>query len=221
MGPSGGPLVHSCRQLGLLGTLLEPSWCHVKAPLEPSWTLLAPSWPSWGSLLEPSWGLLEPREGPLGAILGPLGQKHENDHKKGSKIWPGSIDFWDNFGVIFWSFSGSIFEPILKQFLDHFWDNFGLIFGSKFAPKVDHFYKAFWEPSWSHLESRLGPPGALLRGLMFQKHYKNRVQMHVRKNASWPRVTSTGPPSRATLAPFWLLLNSKTELKLQNNSYKK
>ena len=115
--------------------------------------------------------------------MGPLGQKHENDPKKDSRIWPNLIDFWDHFGVIFWSFSGSMFEPILKQFLDQFWDHFGLIFGSKLAPKVDHFYKAFWEPSWSHLESRLGPPGALLRGLMFQKHCKNRVQMHVRKNA--------------------------------------
>jgi len=114
-----------------------------------------------------------------------------------------------------------MFEPVFQDFLDKFWENFGLIFGSKLAPKVDHFYKAFWEPFWSHLESRLGPPGALLRGLMFQKHCKNRVQMHVRKNASWPSKTSPGPPSRATLAPFWLLLGSKTELKLQKKLHKK
>ena len=133
--------------------------------------------------MEPFWGLLEPRKGPLGAILGPLGQKHENDPKKGSKISPGLIDLLDHFEVILVSFSGSIFEPVFKQFLDPFSVDFLLFFCSKLAPKVDHFYKAFGEPSWSHLESRLGPPGALLRGLMFQKHCKNRVQMHVRKNA--------------------------------------
>ena len=171
--------------------------------------------------MEPSWCLLEPREGPLGASLAPLGQKHENDLKKGSSGPPGLIDFWDHFGVMFWSFSGSIFEPMFKQFLDPFWLNFWIIFGSKLAPKLDHFYKDFWEPSWSHLESRLGPPRALLRGPMFQKHCKNRVQMHVRKNASWPSETSPGPPSRATLAPLWLLLNSKTEPTLQKNAYKK
>ena len=92
----------------------------------------------------------------------------------------------------------------------------GAFFPQKYGPKVDHIDKAFLKPSWSHLESRLGPPGALSRGLMFQKHYKNRVQMHVLKNASWPWVTSPGPPSRANLAPFWLLLNSKTDPKLQN-----
>ena len=152
--------------------------------------------------MEPSWGLLEPRKGPLGAILGPLGQKHEYDPKKGSPVSPRPIDFWDHFVVILGSFSISIFELIFKQFLDPFWDNFWLIVGSKLAPKVDHFYKAFWEPSWSHLESRVGPPGALLRGLMFQNHCKNRVQMHVRKNASWPRVTSPGPPPRANSGSF-------------------
>ena len=134
--------------------------------------------------------------------MGPLGQKHENDLKKGSSVSRDLIDFWDHFGVILGSFSSSIFEQFFKQFLDPFWDNFWLIFGSKLTPKVDHFYKAFWEPFWNHLESRLGPPGALLRGLMFQKHCKKRVQMHVRKNASWPSETSPGPPSRATFASF-------------------
>ena len=61
---------------------------------------------------------------------------------------------------------------MFKQFLDHFWIVFWNMFGSKLAQKVDQFCKAFLEPSWSHLESRLGPPGALLRGLMFQKHCK-------------------------------------------------
>ena len=164
----------------------------------PLGAILAVLGPSWS----PPGAFLGPRKGPLGAILGPLGQKHENDPKKGSKSSPNLIDLWGHFEVVFGSLSGSIFEPIFKQFLDPFWVDFLLIFGLKLAPKVDHFYKAFLEPSWSHLESRLGPPGALLRGLMFQKHCKNRVQMHVRKNASWPRVTSPGPPSRATLAPF-------------------
>ena len=59
---------------------------------------------------------------------------------------------------------------------------------------MDHFYKAFLEPSWSHLESRLGSPGALLRGLMFQKHYKNQV-----KNAcAQKRVLATGDLPWAT-----------------------
>ena len=203
---------------GHLGTISGPSWAVwalLGAFQGPSWSHHGPSWRHLGrlgALLEPSWGLLEPREGPLGAILGPLGQKHENDPKKGPRISPALIDFWDHFGVIFWSFSGSVFELILNQFLDQFWDHFGLIFGSKLAPKVDHFYKAFWEPFWSHLESRLGPPGALLRGLMFQKHCKNRVQMHVRKNASWPRVTSPGPPSRANLG------SSLAAFELQNGT---
>ena len=186
--------------LGLSGPFLGPSRGHLGAIMGPLGAILA--------LLEPSWS-------PLGAILGPLAQKHENDTKKGSSVSPNLIDFGDHFGVIFRSFSGSMFEPIFEQIMDPFWVDCWLIFSSKLAPKIDHFYKAFLEPSWSHLESRLGPPGALLRGLMFQKHCKNRVQMHVPKNASWPRVTSPGPPSRATLAPFWLLLNSKTEPKLQ------
>jgi len=177
-----------------LGLCRGPSWSHHG----PAWRHLG----SLGALLEPSWGLLGPRKGSLGAILGPPGQKHENDPKKDSRISPAPIDFWDHFGVIFGSFSGSIFEPIFEQIMDPFWVDCWLIFSSKLAPKIDHFYKAFLEPSWSHLESRLGPPGALLRGLMFQKHCKNRVQMHVPKNASWPRVTSPGPPSRATLASF-------------------
>ena len=84
-------------QLGLSGALLEalqgPSWSHHGL----SWRHLG----RLGALLEPSWGLLEPREGPLGAILAPLGQKHENDCKKGSSVSPGLIDLWDHFGVIF------------------------------------------------------------------------------------------------------------------------
>jgi len=74
------------------------------------------------ALLEPSWS-------PLGAILGPLGQKHENDPKKDSRISPAPIDFWDHFGVIFGSFSGSIFEPSFEQFLDSFWVEFWSTFG--------------------------------------------------------------------------------------------
>ena len=171
--------------------------------------------------MELSWGLLGPRKDSLGAILGPPGQKHENDPKKDSRIWPNPIYFWDNCGVILRSFSGSIFEPIFEQIMDPFWVDCWLIFSSKLAPKIDHFYKAFLKPSWSHLESRLGPPGALLRGLMFQKHCKNRAQMHVRKNASWPQETSPGQPPRATSVPFWLLLNSKTEPKLQKMRTKK
>ena len=169
----------------------------------------------------PPGAFLGPRKGPLGAILGPLAQKHENDTKKGSSVSPGPIDFGDHFGIIFWSFSGSMFELIFEQIMDPFWVDCWSIFGLELTPKGDHFYKAFLEPCWSYLESRLGPPGALLRGLMFQKPCKNRVQMHVPKNASWPRVTSPGPPSRATLAPFWLLLSSKTKPKLQKHVYKK
>ena len=164
----------------------------------PLGAILAVLGPSWS----PPGAFLGPRKGPLGATLGPLGQKHENDTKKGSSVSPRPIDFGDHFGVIFRSFSGSMFEPIFEQIMDPFWVDCWLIFSSKLAPKIDHFYKAFLKPSWSHLESRLGPPGPLLRGLMFQKHCKNRVQMHVPKNASWPRVTSPGTPSRATLAPF-------------------
>ena len=44
--------------------------------------------------------------------------------------------------------------------------------------------------------------------------------MHVRKNASWPWVTSPGPPCRANLAPFWLLLNPKTKPILQKKCTK-
>ena len=113
---------------------------------------------------------------------------------------------------MFDSFSGSIFEPIFEQILNPFWADFWLMFGSKLAPKAEHFYKAFLESSWSHLESRLGPPGSLLRGLMFQKHCKNRVQMHVRKNASWPRVTSPGPPSKAKSLLLGFLLSSRLSL---------
>ena len=101
----------------------------------PLGAILAVLGPSWS----PPGAFLGPREGPLGAILGPLGQKHEDDPKKDPRIWPAPIDFWDHFGVILWSFSGSMFEPIFKQFLDPFWVHVGLIFSSKLAPKVDHF----------------------------------------------------------------------------------
>ena len=82
-------------------------------PLGAIKAVLGPSWSPLGAFLGP-------RKGPLGAILGPLGQKHENDPKKDSKISQELIDFWGNFGVILGSFSGSIFEPIFKQFLDPF-----------------------------------------------------------------------------------------------------
>ena len=91
-------------------------------PLGANSALLGPSW-------SPPGAFLEPREGPLGAILGPLGQKHENDTKKGSNSSPASIDFWDHFDVILGLFSGSIFEPMFKQFLDPFCLDFWRIFG--------------------------------------------------------------------------------------------
>ena len=60
------------------------------------------------AVLGPSWSppgtFLGPRKGPLKTILGPLGQKHENDPKESSKISPALIDFSDNFGVILGSF---------------------------------------------------------------------------------------------------------------------
>ena len=212
---------------GHLGDLSRPSWAVwalLGAFQGPSWSHHGRSWRHLGhlgTLLEPSWSLLEPREGPLGAILGPLGQKHENDLKKDSRISPKPIDFWDNFGIIMGSFSGSIFHPISKQFLVSFWVDLRSIFGSKFAPKAEHFYKAFLESSWSHLESRLGPPGSLLRGLMFQKHNKNRVQMHVRKNASWPRVTSPGPPSRGNSGSFWVAFDLQNGAKTAKKTIQK
>ena len=130
-------------RLGLSGPFLEPSRCHLGAIMGPLGAILAILGPSWSppgaflshvkALWEPSWAL--------------LAKSTKMTPKKDSRIWPAPIDFWDYFGVILESFSGSIFEPFFKQFLDPSWDHFGHIFGSKLAPKVDHFYKAFWKPS--------------------------------------------------------------------------
>ena len=125
LGPSWSHHGRSWRHLGRLGTLLEPSWGHVKAILGPLGAILALEEPSWS----PPETFLGPRKGPLGAILGPLGQKHENDTKKPSKSQPGPIDFCGNFGIILSSFSDSIFEPMFEQFLDLFWVHFWNIFG--------------------------------------------------------------------------------------------
>ena len=70
------------------------------------------------AVLGPSWSrpraFVGPRKGPLGATLGPLGQKHENDPKKSSKISRDLIVVWDHFGVIFGLFSGIMCEQVFE-----------------------------------------------------------------------------------------------------------